>query len=77
MGPFTLAAVLVGGAFVASLTFDVGINALQNWYDVMYADAFWGHRVGDTPELRQLAREELEIDRLMRSQDFVTGRTPE
>jgi len=71
MGPFTLAMLIVGGTFVGGLTFDVGINAMQNWYDVMYADAFWSHRVTESPALRQVAREELEIDRLMQGQDFV------
>jgi len=71
MGPFSMALVIVGGTFVAGLTFDIGVNAVQNWYDVMYADAFWSHRVTDSPALRQVAREELEIDRLMRGQDFV------
>ena len=77
MGPFSMAMVIIGGTFVAGLTFDVGVNALQNWYDIMYADAFWSHRVTDTPALRQVAREELEIDRLMRGQDFVAGRRGE
>jgi len=72
-----MAMVIIGGTFVAGLTFDVGVNALQNWYDIMYADAFWSHRVTDTPALRQVAREELEIDRLMRGQDFVAGRRGE
>jgi hypothetical protein len=71
MGPFSLAMVVIGGTFLAGLTFDIGINAMQNWYDVIYADAFWSSRVTDTPALRDVAREELEIDRLMQGQDFV------
>jgi hypothetical protein len=71
MGPFSLAMVVIGGTFLAGLTFDIGINAMQNWYDVIYADAFWSGRVTDTPALRDVAREELEIDRLMQGQDFV------
>jgi hypothetical protein len=71
MGPFSLAMVVIGGTFLAGLTFDIGINAMQNWYDVIYADAFWSNRVTDTPALRDVAREELEIDRLMQGQDFV------
>jgi hypothetical protein len=66
MGPLSLAVFFVGG-----LVFDMGINAAQNWYDVVYQDAFWTHRVEDSPALRQVSREELEIDRLMRGQDFV------
>jgi hypothetical protein len=66
MIPLSLAALFIGG-----LAFDMGINAAQNWYDVVYQDAFWSHRVQDSPALRQVAREELEIDRLMRGEDFV------
>ncbi len=66
MSALTLVLVFTGG-----LVFDMGVNAAQNWYDVMYADAFWSHRVADSPALRQVSREELEIDRLMRGQDFV------
>jgi hypothetical protein len=77
MGSLSMAMVIVGGTFLAGISFDIGVNALQNWYDVMYADAFWSHRVTDSPALRQVASEELEIDRLMRGQDFVTGRRGE
>ena len=73
MGPFTLAMVVVGGTFIAGLTFDIGINALQGFYDTTYSDAFWSHRVTDSPALRQVSREESQIDRLMRGQDFVAG----
>jgi hypothetical protein len=66
MGTLALAAVVIGTSFVASLTFDIGINSLQNWYDTMYQDAFWSYRVTDSPALQDLAREEAEIDRLMR-----------
>ena len=75
MGSLTMAALIIGGTFVAGLTFDMGINAMQNWYDVVYQDAFWGHHPSqDDPALRDLAREERNIDRLMRAQDFVTER---
>ncbi len=75
MGPLSLTAAFVVGTFVAGLTFDMGVNALQNWYDVMYQDAFWAHHPsGDTPAMRDLVREERRIDRLMREQDFVTER---
>ena len=77
MGPLSLTAAIVVGTFVAGLTFDMGINAMQNWYDVMYQDAFWTHHPVDTPEMRALNREEREIDRLMRTQDFVTERETE
>jgi hypothetical protein len=55
----------------------MGINAMQNWYDVVYQDAFWSHHPVDTPAMRSLAREESNIDRLMRAQDFVTTRERE
>jgi len=75
MGSLAMGAFIVGGMFVAGLTFDMGINALQNWYDVVYQDAFWSHPPSpDSPSMRDLAREEHDIDRLMRAQDFVTER---
>jgi hypothetical protein len=78
MGPLSLTAAIIVGTFVAGLTFDMGINAMQNWYDVVYQDAFWSHHPqADTPEMRNLAREERNIDRLMRAQDFVTERERE
>ena len=77
MGPLSLTAAIVVGTFVAGLTFDMGINAMQNWYDVVYQDAFWSHHPVDTLEMRALTREERDIDRLMRTQDFVTERETE
>ena len=74
MGPFGLTAAIVVGSFVAGLTFDMGVNAVQNWYDIVYQDAFWAAHPVDTPMMRDLSREERDIDRLMRAQDFVTQR---
>lgn len=75
MGPFTMAALVVAGTLTASLTFDFGINALQNWYDTVYQDAFWQqHPSQQSPAMRKLAAEEHEIDREMQVQDFVTER---
>ncbi len=78
MGTLGFTALVITGTFLAGLTFDMGINAMQNWYDVVYQDAFWSqHPAADTPAMRDLAREEHEIDRLMRAEDFVTEREPE
>jgi hypothetical protein len=77
MGPLSLTAAIIIGTFAAGLTFDMGINAMQNWYDVVYQDAFWSHHPVDTPAMRSLAREESNIDQLMRAQDFVTTRERE
>jgi hypothetical protein len=77
MGPFGLTALIIAGTFVAGLTVDMGVNALQNWYDVVYQDAFWAQHPKDTPAMRDLSREEREVDRLMRAQDFVTEREAE
>jgi hypothetical protein len=74
MGPLGLTAAIVVGSFVAGLTFDMGVNALQNWYDIVYQDAFWANHPVDTPAMRDLSREERDIDRLMRAQEFVTQR---
>ena len=77
MGPLSLTAAIIAGTFIAGLTFDMGINAMQNWYDVVYQDAFWAHHPTDSAAMRDLAREERDIDRLMRTQDFVTARETE
>ena len=74
MGSFALAMAVLGGTFVAGLTLDVGVNTLQNFYPEMYSDAFWSHKPGASPSLQRLAREEIEIDRLMRGQEFVIDR---
>lgn len=74
MGSLSMAALVAGGAFLASVTFDVGVNALQNWYDVVYADAFWSSRVTDSPSLRALAKEEADIDQLLVSPEFPEKR---
>ncbi len=71
MGPLSVTTAFVIGTFLAGVTFDMGVNALQDWYHVLYQDAFWGQHPIDTPALRDLAREEREIDRLVRMQDFV------
>ena len=73
MGAVAFAALLIGASIAANLSVDVGVNTLQNWYDTVYADAYWSHRVSDTPALRALAREEAEIDRLLREDE--TGDT--
>ncbi len=73
MGPIALAAIVIGTSFVASLTFDIGVNSRQNWYDTVYQDAFWSYRVIDSPALRDLAHEEPEIDRLMREDGSGSG----
>ncbi|MEJ0019343.1 MAG: hypothetical protein WDN25_22885 [Acetobacteraceae bacterium] len=77
MGALSLTAAIVAGTFIAGITFDMGVNALQNWYDVVYQDAFWSHHPVDTPAMRDLAQEEREIDRLMRVQDFIVVREGE
>jgi hypothetical protein len=75
MGPLSLTALVITGTFIGGLTFDMGLNALQNWYDVVYQDAFWSHHPSsNTQAMRDLTREEQAIDKLMREQDFVTER---
>jgi hypothetical protein len=76
MGPFLLAALVVGTSIVTSISMDIGVNTLQNWYDTVYADAFWSSRPADSPALRALAKEESEIDRLMREQGLVVETNP-
>lgn len=71
MGPFAIAALVAGTAFVASLTFDMGLNVAQDWFNTVYTDAFWSTKVSDTPAIRELTKEEAEIDRLLQSEDFA------
>jgi hypothetical protein len=70
MGTLSVASMIALGSFLATLTFDVAINTAQNWYDVVYADAFWSNRVTDTPALRQLEQEEATINRLFQGTEF-------
>lgn len=71
MGPSSFTVPIVAASVFGSLAVDIGVNTLQNWYDTFYQDAFWsGRRI--SPELEaQLAREEAEIDRLIREGDFT------
>jgi len=71
MGSLAFAALVAGGTFLAGVTLDVGINTAQNWYDTIYQDAFWSSRKADSPALRDLAREEAEIARLLDQPGFV------
>ncbi|WP_431855945.1 hypothetical protein [Azospirillum sp.] len=71
----SLTALIVAGSILGTVALDIGVNTLQNWYDTFYADAFWsGHQI--SPELQaQLAREEAEIDRLIRDGEFTGDET--
>jgi hypothetical protein len=78
MGLFSLPALVVVGSLLGSMAIDVGLNTLQNWYDVIYADAFWSYRPGDVTTLAGLHAEEGQIDALMRSDGFAaSGLEPE
>ncbi|CAO3403234.1 hypothetical protein GBZ48_18845 [Azospirillum melinis] len=71
MEPTSLTVLVVTASLLGGVAMDVGMNTLQNWYDTFYQDAFWSSRKV-SPELEaQLAREEAEIDRLIRASDFV------
>lgn len=73
MGAFSIPTLIAVGALVGTVTFDVAVNAVQDWYQVIYADAFWSHRVTDSPALRDLTREEAWINELLRtSPEFST-----
>ncbi len=71
MSSLAMVALMVGGIFIAGLAFDITVNAAQDWYGTVYSDALWSYRVDDSPALRDLAREEAEIDRLLQNEDFV------
>ncbi len=71
MGSLPFASLIAVGAVVGALAVDVTVNVLQDWYQVVYADAFWANRVTDAPALRDLAREEERINEMLRaSSDF-------
>ena len=71
MEPTSLTVLVVTASLLGGVVMDVGMNTLQDWYDTFYQDAFWSSRKV-SPELEaQLAREEAEIDRLIRASDFV------
>lgn len=71
MEPTSLTVLVVTASLLGGVVMDVGMNTLQNWYDTFYQDAFWSSRKV-SPELEaQLAREEAEIDRLIKASDFV------
>ena len=65
MGGFSLTSLIAAGALMGAVAFDVTVNAVQDWYQVMYADAFWANRVTDTPALRDLSQEEAQINALL------------
>ncbi len=76
MEPTTLTVIVVTASILSSVAVDVGVNTVQNWYDTFYEDAFWGSRQ-ISPELEaQLAREEADIDRLIRESDYTNGAAP-
>ena len=75
MGSLSMAMVMVERHVLAGISFNRRECAAER-YDVMYADAFWSHRVR-IDRAAEVASEELEIDRLMRGQDFVTARRGE
>jgi hypothetical protein len=67
MGGFSLTSLIAAGALMGAVAFDVTVNAVQDWYQIMYADAFWANRVSDSPALRDLTQEEAQINALLRT----------
>jgi hypothetical protein len=74
MGSLATAAVV--GAFLGGLALDIGVNALQDWYQTLYADAFWSARVEDSPALRALRIEEAEIARILARSPYEGASAP-
>lgn len=60
------------GLFVGGLAFDMTVNAVQDWYQIMYHDAMWSNRVQDSPALRALTQEEAEINRVLNNSEFAS-----
>lgn len=70
MSSLTLIILVTGGMVVAGITFDIAVNTAQEWYPTVYGDAAWSYRVKDSPALRDLAREEAGIDRILQSENL-------
>ncbi len=68
MSSLTMIMLVTGGMIIAGITFDMALNAAQDWYPTVYGDAAWSYRVKDSPALRDLAREEAGIDRILQSE---------
>jgi hypothetical protein len=72
MGMFSMAGLVAVGAIFGGIVMDVAINTLQDWYQVVYADALWANRVLDSQALRDLAVEEARVNELLRAaSDFA------
>ncbi|AWK86932.1 hypothetical protein [Azospirillum thermophilum] len=71
MGSASLTALVITASVLGSVAVDVGMNTLQDWYQTFYADALWGNRPATSELDHQLRKEEAEIDRLMREDNFI------
>lgn len=67
--PITTVAV-VFGAILGTLSFEVGLNTLQNYYDTFYEDAFWEHADENEALQKQLDEEEKRIEMIFRKTNF-------
>ncbi|MEP9378354.1 hypothetical protein ABLE91_16685 [Aquabacter sp. CN5-332] len=65
-------AFLLFGAVLGTVTVDVGMNTMQNYYDTFYADAFWEHAGQNAEVERRLADEERQIDLMFQKSDFTS-----
>lgn len=77
MEPVTLAAA-VAGTILATIGLDVAMNMAQDYYHILYVDAFW-EESGRNPDVEaRLTAEEQTIDRLFRRTDFgASGALPQ
>lgn len=66
MGFLTGSMLLIIAASAGSLAANIGLNTLQSWYDPLYLDSFWGSAGLSEQDSARLAREEAEVDVLMR-----------
>ncbi len=72
----TLTVLVVTASILSSVVVDVTVNTIQDWYDTFYQDAFWSNQQ-ISPELAaQLAKEEADINRLIRESDLMNGAAP-
>lgn len=69
MSSLALVLLLTGGMIITGITFDMSLNAAQDWYGTVYDDARWSYRINDSPALRDLSREEAQIRKLLEADD--------
>lgn len=73
LDPITTLAVVIGSV-IGTLSLDIGLNTVQNYFDTFYQDSFW-ESAGKDPEIqRNLNEEERQIELIFQQTNFDTQR---